>query len=300
MPSYADLVGPELRALTARQAPAPFACLRVHGPDAVAFVHRLCTQDVESMQPGNARPAAFLSAKGKLETLAWVGRAPDAVWLEAQAHEVGKLAELLERYHFSERLTIVNCGAWHSEQIVGAQAWAVSGAAAPGLSVTDDEIGFAGQANSLTWLRRYRATPASITWQGATLDEATWQILRIAAALPWVGVDGDAKNLGIELEIDDHVSLTKGCYTGQEIVARIHTYGHTNRRLCRVRWPQPGAAVAGSKLTDADGEEVGKVTSAAELPQGGGGLGLAMVPHVVGKPGEQLLVSGSASIVTVC
>ncbi len=300
MPSYADLVGPELSALTGRQAPAPFACLRVHGPDAVTFVHRLCTQDVQSMQPGEARPAAFLSAKGKLETLAWVGRALDAVWLEAQAHEVAKLAQLLERYHFSERLAIVSCAAWHSEQIVGPQAWDGSGAAAPGLLVNDGETVFAGQTNGLTWLRRYRATAAPTTWQGATLDETTWQILRIAAALPWVGIDADATNLGIELEIDDHVSLTKGCYTGQEIVARIHTYGHTNRRLCRVRWSQAGAAIVGSKLADADGEEVGKVTSAAELPQGGGGLGLAMVPHLVGKPGEQLLVAGSASIVTVC
>ena len=76
MLSYVDLVGPELGALTARQAPAPFACLCVRGPDAVAFVHRLCTQDVEGMAVGEARPAAFLSAKGKLETLAWVGRLP--------------------------------------------------------------------------------------------------------------------------------------------------------------------------------------------------------------------------------
>jgi hypothetical protein len=302
MTSYVDLVGADLGTRTAWHEAAPFGCVSVTGPDAVGFVHRLCTQDVEGMVAGEARPAAFLNAKGKLETLAWVGRAAEGVWLEVQAHEVTKLAGLLERYHFSEKLRIAPLAEQGCVQLVGPNAWDAAGGVGPELVAGADVLMFAGEARGLRWLRWHRGAPP-VPPSAPRWDAATWDVLRIAAGLPVVGRDADATHLGLELAIDDHVSLTKGCYTGQEIVARIHTYGHTNRRLCRVRWQAQAELPVGTQLADDDGEVVGRLTSVAVL-SAGHGLGLTMLPRALAEPGRQLRAAGAntnaGAIVVVC
>lgn len=285
MPNYRDVVAPELGQLTAVQRPAPFGILRVRGPDAVDFVHRLSTQDVAAMAVGDARPAAFLTPKGKLETLAWIGRAADAVWIEAQAHEASRLAELLERYHFTEKLAIEARPDWACVQLLGSAAWADAAVTGPGVVADAEGVRLAGECRGLQWVRWHAPRERLPQLPRPELADAQWQQLRIAAGIAWVGTDVDGTNLGLEADIDDHVSTTKGCYTGQEIVARIHTYGHVNRKLVRVALtgadlPGPGAA-----LLDEDGDAVGRLTSIA-APVGGRALALAFLPH-------ELAVSGA-------
>lgn len=134
---------------------------------------------------------------------------------------------------------------------------------------------------------RWHGGPVPAALAGlAPLDDAGWQRLRIAAGMAWVGVDAGADNLALEADIDEAVSLSKGCYTGQEIVARIHTYGHLNRRLCRL-WIEGAAAVApGSTLVDGDGEPVGRITSAAAVD--GGSLALGYLPRELWDGGTSL------------
>jgi folate-binding protein YgfZ len=296
MPTYADLVGPELASVTGIQAPAPFSCLRVSGPDAVGFLQRLCTQDVAAMAVGTARPGAFLTPKGRLETLVWLGLLDGEVWLETQAHERAKLAALLDRYHFSERLRIEVPEAWTCWQLLGPAAW--GDGHAPGIVRGGDGTGFAGECRGLRWLRWHGHSAPPFPAGLPALDDAHWQRVRIAAGLPWLGVDADASHIALELDLDDHVSLTKGCYTGQEIVARIHTYGHTNRRLCRVR-VEGDAGGPPLPVKDADGEPVGRITSLAGLP-GGASLGLAVLPHAVAAPGTALVVGAGPARAEVC
>lgn len=285
---YVDLLPPPLAGLTGSLVPAPFCVLRVHGPDAVDFVHRLSSQDVVAMAEGEVRPAAFLSPKGKLETLVMLGKAGGAVWLEAQAQDGARLHQLLERYHFTEKLAITPFPDWACAQVVGAAAWGtdVSGA---GIQVDPAGARWAAERRGLHWLRWHGPAAHLPQLAAAPLTAAQWQVLRIAAGLAWVGSDVDANNLGLEADIDDYVSLTKGCYTGQEIVARIHTYGHVNRRLVRAvvtgaALPEPGAAVV-----DADGEPVGRVTSVAAIAADRA-VTLAMLPYELSHPGTQLMV----------
>lgn len=293
MPHYRDVVDPELAQLTAVQRSAPFAILRVRGPDAVDFVHRLSTQDVVAMAVGDARPAAFLTPKGKLETLAWIGRAADAVWIEAQGHEAARLAELLERYHFTEKLAIEPRPDWVCAQLVGPAAWAEVGATAAGVVVEAESLRLAGECRGLRWVRWHGPRERLPQVVRPELSGEQWQQLRIAAGIAWVGTDVDASNLGLEADIDDHVSTSKGCYTGQEIVARIHTYGHVNRKLVRVLLhgtPLPGA---GAPLVDEDGDAVGRLTSVAPLAVDRA-VGLGFLPHELARSGVRLAVPGLA------
>ena len=85
---------------------APFALLDVLGPDAGAFLQRLCSQDVVGLDDGQLAPAAFLDAKGKLVCTVLVWRRGDGFRLETHQEQLERLFELLERYHFTEKLSI--------------------------------------------------------------------------------------------------------------------------------------------------------------------------------------------------
>ncbi|MEZ5963756.1 MAG: hypothetical protein R3F56_07915 [Planctomycetota bacterium] len=299
MSTYADLLGPLSDRLRGVLAPAPFACLVVSGPDAVGFVHRLCTQDIEGLAAGRAAPGAFLTPKGKLETLAWLAREPDRVWIEVQAHELDKLTTLLDRYHFSERLSLEPMRAWSCQMLVGADVWSHEGVGQPAAAVEAEPLWFAGATRGLQWVRFHGealAVPAG-PWRRVELQE--WELLRIAAGLPWMGVDADATTLALEADIDDHVATDKGCYTGQEIVARIHTYGHTNRRLCRLRVHATGTGEAPAAIVDGDGDEVGRVTSIARVPEGADALALGYLPHELANAGASLRLASGASVEVV-
>ena len=92
------------------------------GPDVVDFLQRLCSQDVAAMAPGESRPAAFLNPKGKLVATCALARTADAVWLEVSADQLDTLAEALERYHFSEQLTIERVPDWTCGEVLGHDA----------------------------------------------------------------------------------------------------------------------------------------------------------------------------------
>ena len=78
------------------------------------------------------------------------------------------------------------------------------------------------------------------------LSDGDAECLRLLAGLLRVGVETEPTTLALEADLDDHVSTTKGCYTGQEIVARIHTYGHVNRKACLLHLA-PGAPITAAQ-----------------------------------------------------
>jgi len=87
------------------------------------------------------------------------------------------------------------------------------------------------------------------------------EILRIEAGLPVYGVDFDSSNVVLESGLDDTVSFTKGCYVGQEIIARIHWRGHVAKKIAGVVLNEKANVRSGEKLHSIEGKEIGRVTS---------------------------------------
>ena len=85
------------------------------------------------------------------------------------------------------------------------------------------------------------------------------------------------------------MSTTKGCYVGQEIIARIHTYGHVNRNLVCLLLEGPGLPPSGAPLLS-EGEPAGRITSSTPDPLTGNVLALGYVPRALSHPGERLSV----------
>lgn len=273
----------------ARQA-APYRLLTVAGPDAAEFLQRLCTQDVLAVPVGGLAPAALLDAKGKLQVTCLVGRlAADRFVLETQAEQAERLAALLDRYHFTEKLTLRPWPAgpcW--ERIAASEG--------DGGSVEGDEAGcvvvFARRG-----VRFERRHGAGTAWPAAhELEPARAECLRMLAGLVRVGVDTESTTLALEADLDDHCSTTKGCYTGQEIVARIHTYGHVNRRLCLLELAAGSAVTAPIPVLDEDELPVGRVMHAVPLPDGSARLGFGYLPKDFQAPGTKLRLADGATV----
>ena len=276
--------------------PAPFRLVEVAGPDAGDFLQRLCSQDVLlGLGEGAVAPAAFLDAKGKLLVTCLVMRLGGSLWLEIDAEQEPRLLALLERYHFTEKLTFTPRPSGCRERIAAADGASATGAAldADGVTVRFVRRGVAAE-------RRHRfaaaAAPASAT--GARDDRA--ECLRMLAGLVRVGVETEPNTLALEADLDDHCSARKGCYTGQEIVARIHTYGHVNRRLCLLLLA-PGARIDAPQplLEPEDGLAVGRVMHAVPIPGQDARLGVGYLPKDFQAIGTTLALDGGVPVTVI-
>jgi len=270
--------------------------VRVAGPDAVDYLHRLCSQDVAAMAPGDLGPACFLDGKGKLLQIVLVARVADGLWLEAQEHKAAELLELLDRYHFTEQLTLSP----GPEDWDCAEVWSREPLAAPApgkhIELEGGGVALSWQRDGLTWVRYHgpAAALSSACPDLPQLSNSQCECLRILAGIPWVGRDTDERTLALEAPLDDHVSTTKGCYTGQEIVARIHTYGHTNRALCRVSIEGVGSVEVGTALLEPeDSDAVGRVMSVVDVPGQEARLGLGFLPAAFTAAGSRLVLGES-------
>jgi folate-binding protein YgfZ len=127
----------------------------------------------------------------------------------------------------------------------------------------------------------------------APLPEPERQMRRIALGLPAAAAEINGETNPFELGLADRVSLAKGCYVGQETLARLATYDGVKQQLRRWFTPaSPGSGAAapepGSTLRDAEGQRAGQVTSSLALPGGEGWIGLALVRRAALEQ-EQLL-----------
>ena len=128
------------------------------------------------------------------------------------------------------------------------------------------------------------------------VGQAALEILRIEAGLPRYGVDMDETNVVTETALDDAVSYTKGCYVGQEIIARIKYRGHVAKKLSGVMFEQAVNVAVGASIQSADGKEAGRVTSVAYSPHLGRTIALAYLKYDYLAPGTSVEVISSKEV----
>lgn len=254
----------------------PVALVWVEGPDAAAFLHGLLSNDVAGLAPGGSAEALLLDAKGHVQAAIGVHRdGPDAFTLVVAPADGDAVAAALERYHFSEDLELLGPEAAWALTVVGMPPPA--GPSVPGIlpgsvRVVVDDPAAAGAALS-----------------GGQAPPEALEMARVAAGVARVGVDTGPATLVQEAALEDRaVSFTKGCYLGQETVARLQFRGRANRALRGLLLgtaPEPGAAVT------AGGREVGRVTSVARTPDLGP-IGLAILRREV-APGDEVEAGGA-------
>lgn len=273
--------------------PSAHSLIWVAGPEAIDFLQRMCSQDLAGLEPGHLAPAAFLDPKGKLLATCLAGVFEAEVLLSVQNGCAGPLAELLERFHFTEKLEIQTRDDLECAEILSLDR--LPEAPREAERITGGGVRLSTVRNGLHRVRYHAAAEQlDLPADSEDLDPRVVEALRIAAADPLVGVDTEPNTLAMELPLSDHISTTKGCYTGQEIVARILTYGHTNRALRVLEIEGLGAIEPGTPLVETeDGDPVGRVMSSAPIGEEDARLAFGFVPRELSAVGTELALGES-------
>jgi tRNA-modifying protein YgfZ len=260
------------------------------GSDVLRYLHAVCTQHTLDMAPGDASQALLLSPKGKIEFAFRLAVLEEGVLVDTEAAAAQGLAERLARFVFRYDVTV-------GQPVPGAATVVGPGAdaalAAAGLPVPVP--GRAGIAGPDLVLRR---TPVGVDLLGpgapaavAGLERAgverapdgLWDLLRVEHGLPRFGLELTDDVLAEEAGLlGSHVHLDKGCYPGQETVARVHNLGQVQRRLAGLRFEPSGDGLPAPRtdLVADDGRRAGQLRSVVDHPRLGP-IGLAYVRRVV-------------------
>src|SRR6516162_773093 len=235
--------------------------VRVAGPDRLSWLHSLTTQDLEHLQPGTSAQALVLSPQGHIEHHLTLADDGTALWAHVEPGTAASLLAFLQSMRFLLRV--------EPAEVTGDFAvLTLMGPARPAAAPEGAVISMADSFGMDIVVPRDRLLEISAALEAdgaavAGLD--AYEALRIAAHRPRLGLDTDHRTLPHEVGwIEAAVHLTKGCYRGQETVARVHNLGHPPRRLVFLhldgsedRLPSHGDAVT------ADGATVGFTGSVA-------------------------------------
>lgn len=294
--------------------------LTARGPDAVRFVNNFTTAAISTLAEGAGTEGFFTDARGWVLALTSILRIEDGVWIDAPAGLAATLLEHLDRYHIRERLDLCDASESRRNLIIAgpqAEAWltAHSSVSLPG-ALLHHGRGLLGDVPvAIVRVDWYGPTgflvqsdeadhPRLVAWLEShavpRAEAAAWDAARIEAGMP-APVDIPEKTLPQELARDQRaISFTKGCYLGQETVARIDALGHVNRRFVAIAidgWSGDASLqeTTGGAVVRCGDEVVGRLTSICYSPTLGCGLGLGLVQAKVVDAARPLEVGGAAA-----
>jgi folate-binding protein YgfZ len=254
--------------------------LRLTGPQRAWFLHQILTQAFEDIAPGEARDAAMITAHGRMVGFLETVATDDAILAHFEPELASTFPSEISRYVFATEVEIVDVTAEMGLLLLVGDDWRDVARRVVPDGIPHETRSVGGDAGYV-WL-----SPSAIGDATAALESAGWRLAteeelelrRIDAGVARWGRDMDSKSFPQEAGIDEWaVHYDKGCYVGQEAMAKIHFRGKVNRRLRRVS--AESSLQVGSEVT-IDGQKVGMVTSAADH------RGLALLRHDV-EPGSR-------------
>jgi len=259
-----------MSAVALQAAARPRAYVGVTGPEAASYLQRMVSNDVEALGPGEACQALLLTAKARLiAPLTVLRRGPDDFLLLTEPSLGDRVTSELLRFRFAAKCAIA------AEEHVST---IVLGAPPPAGAVPTPDYG----------VPAYELLDA-VGPAAVSIGDDELERLRILARTPAWGLELDDRVLPAEAGLEERaISFTKGCYPGQEPVARLHYRGHPNRGLRVLELEGDDVPAYDAELT-LDGKPVGRITSAVAAADGV--LALAYVRREVA--GDAVLHHGS-------
>ena len=229
--------------------------LRVTGADRTAFLQGMISQDVLTLKPSETRRAALLDSTGHILADLRVHARSDSFLLEMDLERISLVQKTLNKYIIMEAVSLTNVSAeWSVQRVYGTLPTLPNASfTAPVPTGTD------------VWLPvgAVLSVPNAVS-----ISEITAEIIRVEDGDPVWGRELSEATLLPETELTDAVSYTKGCYVGQEIVARLDARGHVNRALRGILLdedapvPSHGATLHVPESQADAGREIGRITSA--------------------------------------
>jgi folate-binding protein YgfZ len=293
--------------------------IELTGADRANFLHNFSTNDINKLGPGQGCELFITDIKGKTLGHGSVLCRTESLVLETTAGQAEKLIAHLDRYLLREQVTLEDRSQqWTQLLLAGPQAadviqsqFEIDLPQQPldhaKLEIASDTLNIygtdsCGPAGFCLW-----GTPDAVHRAALRLANnavvcgpQAVNTVRLEAGTPWYGVDITDDNLPQEVGRNERaISFSKGCYLGQETVARIDALGHVNRTLCGLRFASPEVPATGTQL-NRQGNSVGWVTSAAFSPRLSSPLALAYIRRGHEQPRTKLdSDSGPAEVVSL-
>lgn len=286
--------------------------MRLFGAKAGEALTGLITSDVLALTPGHGQYGAALSAKGRIAADVRVFASHESYLVDTPPRAWANFSTMVKKYvnprvsgyrdeshavrdiglfgpearRIAARVTGASEDALAALPIYGHTPVVVSGAAAS--IARSPDIGVEGYELFLPFEQFETAWRAAVDAGATPAGLGAWEIARVEAGRPEWGIDIDDTTIPQEANFDelDAISYTKGCYIGQEVVARVHFRGHVNRHLRGIRSAGLDPVPTGAQLIDDSGNHVGDVRSAVSSPRFGG-IAIGMVRREV-VPGASL------------
>ena len=281
--------------------------IAIDGGDRVRWLNGMITNEVADLGgEHNVRRALLLSRQGRVLADFYVVAWEESLWLELEGEHVPAVIEHLDRYIIADDVELADRRAdFARAALVGAPVREAVASVAEGplpshpgqatkVAIGDVDAAVAAYTFGVHDELQFFVAPADVPRLAETLGEVlpgleygdvgAWNVARIEAGTPRLGFELDDSVLPDEAGLGEAVSTTKGCYTGQEVIARLRSRGTLKHRLVGLRFASE--AQLGDTLT-AEGKRIGEVTSVTESP-GQGFIGLGYVKAEHSAPGEQL------------
>ncbi len=268
---------------------APRALWKLRGPDATRYLNGQVTNDLTPLADGQALYAAVCTAKGRMEGDVTIARHGDDYYLDADATLRESLGARLDKFLIADDAVFEDISdAWALLHVFGTS---VPPAPANGFVIANARFNIPGHD---LWIE---GTPPS--GLGPVVDAEVIETLRLENGLPRWGAELTATTLPPEAgpRMLAGISYTKGCYVGQETIARLKSVGHVNRTLVFLRSSTEAIPAVGAKLIH-DGREAGTVTSSGYSPRLQKGIAQAYVPRQHASLGTTFVADSLELIIT--
>lgn len=265
-------------------APLQRALWKLTGNDRVRYLNGQVTNDVKKLVVGHSLYAAVPNAKGKMVGDCFISATDDTLWIDAPFELRETLDLRLQKYLIADDAELVDVtDEWRLFHDFDTSSLAASGI----MKFVNPRFGLKGVD---VWVH------ALDDWKSDAPEIAPdlLETLRLEHGLAKWGVDMTEDNLPPEAGLERNgISYTKGCYLGQETIARIKSIGHVNKSLLVLQSDTPEAPAPGSELRVAD-KVVGTVTSSGYSPTLEKGIALGYVQRQHARIGERLAVGAGA------
>ena len=259
--------------------------LLLGGGDRVRFLQGMVTNDVAALGEGTSCRAAMLDPKGHVLADMLVRAEPDAFLVSTEPELRGPLLALFDRHIIVDDVTLADESNATAELAVYGAGAAEAAARASGLRILLAPLG----AHVVGEPALVRGFADELHSGGAVLlDAEAVEALRIERGVTRWGREISPDVLPLEAGLDDAISHTKGCYVGQEPVARVTTRGHVNKKVVGLLCAALPAA--GDRVSAASRPDAGMVTSAVQSPTLGRPIALAFLHRSLLEPGTGVTV----------
>ena len=298
------------------------AYLRFTGPDRVRYLNAILTNDIKSLASGRGIVSLFLNPQGKIQAEIETYAEQESLFGVSYAMIRETLIPALDKFIIMDDVTLTDeTEKYGTVALEGPKAAAVAQKLTGIALGTLSELSFQEASIDGVRCRLIKRSPGGISgaeflahredlprlWErlseavgnagGRAMGCQALNALRLEQGIPWFGYDFGDKQIPHEAGLEQsHISYTKGCYTGQEIVERVRSRGQVNRMRVLLKFDTNEPPVAGTALS-ADGKEIGYTTRSAFSPNLQSAIGMGYVRRENSVVGSEVLCQGTEAVV---